>query len=358
MTKQLLRVAKMYQAIWQDMKPEHQDRPVMRYCYATALLYCGRDDFLALSIFKDLALRTSTAAFDWVPRKAYKTIYRLVSDLAYSTDPQVRAGGLTSITLEYMEKLTAPGSTSKRDFMTGGRDPRLALARYHRYDDDDSKSRNIIRDIFADVFDTEPDVSDEAALDSRFWTFAAGLTVVDENEYDQSAIAAWRALGCMPPALDNFENDYFEKGKPAVYITVRCDGCGNRQSMMDLQHWCRDCLGLALCDKCYSGRLQTGGINPIVCGDNHSYLNVPRLTDDQLQALRPGEMVDETGTIVSRRTWIERLRAKWNLRPEQVEAKKTMEITELRASVIIVRCVTRWRLRVQTRRKTQGTSSV
>lgn len=265
-------------------------------------------------------------------------------------------------------------------------DPRLNLARFKLTIGDERGFRRIIMDLLHKQFDNWPKVKDVDDVSERFKRLAHILGATDEDQDTIAAWRLVNMPGIEKPAakvpstsspdaapsekqsegvkaesLDNkapvapetakddpatgdqvppqaVTSTPMGDGAPAAdtevetkpstdlifgaVSTYSCDGaCDISWDVIEDFYACKHCFDKQFCAPCYA-KLTAGQLSPVLCNPKHEFVYVPAFDRAAWAALGPEKMFlgDQ---VIARSAWLEQLRAKWELRQDQIDARRT-----------------------------------
>ncbi|KAK4498417.1 hypothetical protein PRZ48_011075 [Zasmidium cellare] len=320
------RVFQMYSYATAQPLPE-QKLSVLRYISGAVLYYASTQtehQDSAIQIWEELVVSPreflTRHSVGW---KALRTLCQALSEKATAMEGEIEK----ALAARYEQKLESLTQTIGHDgesLRRANHDIRVVLARVRHLRGDTCTAHTIIQNRLRDTLE------ESTSIGNRSLQIAASLAAIDN---DDGALAALQAV--------------------PKHHRIMCSR-GNHAILAEAEDFnmVKSSFGHLLCLKCYR-YLEKGELDVFEFGSNPTVLRIPCPRLSRAQYGPRVEMVVE-GMPMSRETWLDKLRAEWDLRPEQIEAQRRVKAMEFEAATLIVRIVTKWRKAVLKKRRMEG----
>ncbi|KAK4494569.1 hypothetical protein PRZ48_013925 [Zasmidium cellare] len=368
----------------EDSHSDDNSADQLRYFRASILFHASinpADQTKALAMWEKLLESESSDGVEhstWTNFISVCTLARLLLDKGladYSLAAQGLEGAASALegTVKRLEALATENTPVLNMCRSGDSDPRLALARLKLKVGDERDFKRIVMARLQKQFDKWPAPTETEALVVRYASIAHTLTVADDQ---QNAIAAWQMIalpqnkkvehaidapndravdatvygdsGTAPDAIlgasdpentsaeertvVNGDSSKEEELSFAAQCPCSCDEyCGTSWPVIEDLYACKHCLDVQLCPDCYE-KLIHGELPPLICNPMHEFLYVPTMDRAAWLKAEPNEMI-VGGEIMKRQAWLDGLRDKWDLRQDQIDARRSRAAARFRAVV-------------------------
>lgn len=135
------------------------------------------------------------------------------------------------------------------------------------------------------------------------------------------------------------DTDVYQPGQEevdfAAYVFSNCKNeyCSSYWFIPENIYTCKSCPDVKFCRDCHQ-KLLDEELSPLICSPTHEFLYVPEIDRAAWAKIESDEMFVD-GEVMKRDSWLEDLRAQWDLRQEQIDARRTRFVARVRAVMAV-----------------------